>query len=150
VIRSGRAIGIAIVLLGATACRNEAPERPALPGSQVGQETIRLVAALVEAGFVFRPAGYEPAPAPFLHAPVTALMHEDESLAIWEYATPEAAADDRQRISVRGVDGSFLELGSEARWFLRGRVLVLYIGANPTLRAVLVRVLGPTVVGPAA
>lgn len=149
--RSGRGLGIAaICLLGAVACQGESPRPPELPGRAVGLETTQLLAALAEAGFTFTPASYQPVPARYLHAPVTALQRGDDSLAVWEYATPEAAADDRQRVSTSGIDGCCLELGSEARWFLRGRLLVLYLGGDPALRTALLRALGPTVVGPAA
>ena len=149
--RSDRAVGIAIVvLLGASACQAESPRLPGLPGSETGPETARLLATLASAGFTFCAAEYQPLPAQYLHAPVTALKSGDESLAIWEYPTGEAAADDRQRVSTRGVDGAFLDLGSESRWFLQGRLLVLYLGVDPALRADLLRSLGQTVVGPAA
>ena len=123
---------------------------PGLPGSSPGPETTHLLEALAQAGFAFEPAQYEPAPAQYLHAPVTAVHSGDESLAIWEYPNPEAAADDGLRISPRGVDGGFMELGTEARWFRRGRLLVLYLGIDPKLRAALRQALGQTFVGPAA
>ncbi|MGE4084320.1 MAG: hypothetical protein AB7H93_15065 [Vicinamibacterales bacterium] len=150
-IRSAQALGIvALWLLGAVACRGESPKMPGLPGTTVGPETTRLLAALADAGFTFNAAAYQPVPATYLHAPVTALQHGDESLAVWEYPTPDAASDDRQRVSTSGIDGCCLELGSEARWFLHGRLLVLYLGVDPALRAALRRSLGQTVVGPAA
>jgi hypothetical protein len=74
---------------------------------------------------------------------VVAVKVGGESLAIWEYPNPGAAADDGQRVSPRGIDGGFHELGSEAKWFLHGRVLVLYFGVEPTLRALLEETLGP-------
>jgi len=123
---------------------------PAVPGTTVGSETAELLSVLVDAGFAFTPASYQPVPAKYLHAPVVALRRGEESLAVWEYPTPAAAGDDRRRVSTRGIDGAFLELGSEARWFLRGRLLVLYLGADPALRAFLLRSLGQPVVGPAA
>lgn len=121
---------------------------PDVPGATVGPETMQLLATLAEAGFTFTPASFQPVPATYLHAPATALQRADESLAVWEYATPEAAADDRQRVSTSGIDGCCLELGSEARWFLHGRLLVLYLGVDPALRTALLRALGPAAVGP--
>lgn len=121
---------------------------PVVPGAAVGSETAQLLAALVDAGIAFTPAPHRPLPAKYFHAPVVALRRGEESLAVWEYPTPAAAADDQRRVSTRGIDGSFLELGSEARWFLRGRLLVLYLGTDPALRAVLLRSLGQPVVGP--
>jgi hypothetical protein len=122
---------------------------PELPGTWMGPETTQLLGALAEAGIIFGPASHQPVPATYLHAPVTALRRGDESLAVWEYPTPDAAADDRQRVSASGIDGCCLELGSEARWFLHGRLLVLYLGGDPALRGALIRALGPTIVGPA-
>ena len=46
------------------------------------------------------------------------------------------------RWSARGIDGGFDHLGTEAKWFLKGRLVVLYIGVHPGLRAWLVGVLG--------
>ena len=73
---------------------------------------------------------------------MAAVTVSGESLAIWEYPNPEAAADDGQRVSPRGIDGGFHELGTEAKWFLHSRLLVLYIGIQPKLRALLQEALG--------
>ncbi len=109
-----------------------------------------MLTALAAAGFKATPSQHQPVPAPYLHAPVTAVTIGEESLAIWEYPNPDAAADDAQRISPRGVDGGFFELGSEARWFTRERLLVVYLGTSSALRALLRERLGQTFVGPPA
>ena len=95
------------------------------------------------AGFKIEPDQYQPVPGQYLRAPVAVVKVSGESLAIWEYPNPGAAADDGQRVSPRGIDGGFHELGSEAKWFLRGRLLVLYLGAEPELQALLEQTLGP-------
>jgi hypothetical protein len=101
------------------------------------------LATLTAAGFEIEPDQYEPIPAQYLRAPVTAVKVSGESLAIWEYPNPGAATDDGQRVSPQGIDGGFHELGTEAKWFLHGRLLVLYIGITPNLRALLEEALGP-------
>jgi len=131
------------VLVGVGGCQGEAPKLPGLPGTTVGPETTALLAQLTAAGFTIEQDKYEPLPARYLRAPVVAVKVGGESLAIWEYPNPGAAADDGQRVSPRGIDGGFHELGTEAKWFLHGRVLVLYIGVEPTLRALLEKTLGP-------
>jgi len=138
-----------VIVLGMAGCQ-AVPPLPDLPGDQTGPETRALLAALSAAGFEATPSQYRPVPAPYLHAPVTALSIGEESLAIWEYPNPDAAADDSQRISPRGVDGGFMELGSEARWFRRDHLLVLYLGTDPKLRSLLREHLGQTFVGPPA
>lgn len=110
------------------------------PGAQTGRETQALLTALAAADFKATPSQYQPVPAPYLHAPVTAVTIGEESLAM----------NDAQRISPRGVDGAFLALGSEARWFKRDRLLVLYLGRSSALRAMLRERLGHTFVGPPA
>lgn len=131
-------------------CQPASPPVANFPGAQTGRETQALLTALAAADFKATPSQYQPVPAPYLHAPVTAVTIGEESLAIWEYPNAEAAADDAQRISPRGVDGAFLELGSEARWFKRDRLLVLYLGRSSALRAMLRERLGHTFVGPPA
>lgn len=139
---------LALLLSSAAACQAPPTVPPGLPGTQVGPDTAKLLEALGAAGATFTPAKHPPVPAPYLRAPVTAVDAGDDSLAIWEYPNPDAAADDSRRISSRGVDGGFMELGSEARWFRRDRLLVLYLGTDARVRSVLVRELGQTFVGP--
>lgn len=81
-----------------------------------------------------------------LRAPRAAFKVNGEALVVWEFPNPEAAADESKRVSARGVDGGFDELGSEAKWFLKGRLLVLYIGVSPQLQALLLDSLGSAIV----
>ena len=131
------------VLVGVAGCQREAAVLPALPGTTLGPESKALLATIAAAGFKIEPDEFEPVPARYLRAPVSAVKVGGESLAIWEYASPGAATDDGQRVSPRGIDGGFHELGTEAKWFLRGRLLVLYLGAEPGLQALLEQTLGP-------
>ena len=144
-----RVISACAILLSMAGCQ-AVPPLPDLPGEQTGPETQAVPTALSAAGFEVTPVRYRPVPAAYLHAPVTAMSIGEESLAIWEYPSPDAAADDAQRISPRGVDSGFMELGSEARWFRRNRLIVLYLGTDPKLRALLRERLGQTFVGPPA
>ena len=146
---TGRALlrGMAVAFLGgALACRADRPELPQLPGTTVGPETTKLLAKLTVAGFEIKPDPSKAVPARYLRAPVTAVKDAGESLAVWESRTQGPPRTDGRRVSPRGIDGGFLELGTEAKWFLRGRGLVLYIGVNPKLRALLEEALGPVFV----
>ena len=94
------------VLVGVAGCQGEAPKLPDLPGTTVGPETKALLAQLTAAGFTIEQDKYEPVPARYLRAPVVAVKVGGESLAIWEYPNPGAAADDGKRVSPRGIDGN--------------------------------------------
>lgn len=142
------AYGVAFVLAGIAACQTSPPAPPGLPGTGMGRDTATLVESLTAVGFGFKPSQYPPVPAPHLHAPVTEVDAGDESLAIWEYPNADAAAGDARRISPRGVDGGFMELGSDARWFRRDRLLVLYLGTDRRMQTALSETLGPPFVGP--
>lgn len=115
---------------------------PELPGKTLGPDTQALLAAIGKAGFQVEPDSAPPATIGRLRAPKAAYKVGGESLVVWEYPNPGAAADDSKRVSARGIDGGFDHLGTEAKWFLKGRLVVLYIGVHPGLRAWLVGVLG--------
>ena len=124
---------VVAVLVGATGCETIAPTLPDVPGTIPGPGTTSLLAKLTDAGFRIEPDRYTPVPAKYLHASVAAYVVNGESLAIWEYSNPDAAADDGRRVSPQGIDGGFHELGTEAKWFRHGRLLVLYVGTDPGL-----------------
>jgi len=134
---------VLVVTLASLACEGDRPPPPAAPGTVLGKETAPLVETLVRAGYTLETSRYRPVPADYLRAPVAAYVVNDESLAIWEYPSPEAAADDGARVSPRGIDGGFHELGTAAQWFRRGRLLVLYVGTDERLRRLLIEALGP-------
>jgi len=70
-------------------------------------------------------------------------------LQLFEYASPTAASPDAKRIGPdgRGTQTTRISWTAPPHFFLRGRVLALYVGNDPAVLNVLKSLLGPQIAG---
>lgn len=115
-----------IVLLALAAC--------AAPRSSGGpaQDYTGLLNALRSAGASVAEAGS--IAQPFLSVPGRLIALESEQVQVYEYADTGAAADQAAKVSADGTEingGTYVDWIKPVHWYESGRLLVIYVGADP-------------------
>ncbi|HUS14978.1 MAG TPA: hypothetical protein VM536_08155 [Chloroflexia bacterium] len=114
---------------------------PGTPGSlpaTAGQA--ELVAALQAAGLTLAPGG--PVQQPFLAVPGAAFNRGD--VQVFEYADAAAAGADAAKIQADGsIPGVMVDWMAQPHFYRTGRLVVIYLGADPAALKALDSLLGP-------
>ncbi len=109
-----------------------------------------LVERLGETGIDVRAADGS-IPQPWSDVPGRRLEVAGETVQVFEYSSPNDAAQQADRISPDGttIGPHRVEWVEPARFYRIGRLIVLYVGSAPTVREALEAVLGAPFAGPA-
>jgi hypothetical protein len=106
-----------------------------------------LLRALRQDGLPAEPAGT--LSQPFISVPARLITTGAEQIQVFEYSSGAGAQADAGQISPDGsrVGTSFISWIGPPHFYRRGRLLVLYVGDNGTIKASLERNLGPQFAG---
>lgn len=138
-----RILPVALAVAVGLACASS----PTGPETGVELDFDGLVAALRRSGVQVTAAGS--ISQPFLGVPGRIIVVSGENVQVFEYPDAAAAQADGHRVSPDGgsVGTTLITWVAPPQFYLRGRVLALYVGSSAPVVTALTAVMGPQIAG---
>ena len=135
-------VALLVTVLASAACGS-----PTGPDSQGGLDYNQLLQGLRSSGLAAQPAGQ--LSQPFISIPARLIAIDAEHVQVFEYPDEPSARADAAQISADGgrVWNSLILWVAPPHFYRQGRVLALYVGDRPDIKATLARLLGPQFAG---
>ena len=130
-------IALLVTVLASAACGS-----PAAPDSQGELDYNQLLQGLRSSGLAAQPAGQ--LSQPFISIPARLIAIDAEHVQVFEYPDEQSARADAAQISADGgrVWNSLILWIAPPHFYRQERVLALYVGDRPDIKATLERLLG--------
>ena len=135
-------VALLVTVLASAACGS-----PAAPDRQGELDYNQLLQGLRRSGLTAQPAGQ--LSQPFISIPARLIAIDAEQVHVFEYPDEQSARADAAQISADGgrVWNSLILWIAPPHFYRQGRVLALYVGDRPDIKATLERLLGPQFAG---
>lgn len=138
-----------LVVVSLPACQKRSPADPG-DGGSTPTSTAMLIRALEERGATVEQAETMPASAyPFFSVRAQRLVVNGESVHVFEYPNPAAAAAERGEVSAEGtpIGRTQITWVAPPRFYGQDRLIVLYVGRRDDVARALESILGPPFAG---